>query len=60
MRSGCSRTMADVEAANLTNHTNPRYYYYLIPPTVQCLGLVGRYRHSTTPLLPALGITVEF
>ena len=49
-----------LEAANLLNHTNWRYYYYLIPPTVQYLGLVGRYRNSTMPFLPAAGIAFEF
>jgi hypothetical protein len=49
-----------VEAANLLNHTNWRYYYYLVPPTVQYLGLVGRYRDKTMPFLPAAGITLEF
>jgi hypothetical protein len=49
-----------VEAANLLNHTNWRYYYYLVPPTVQYVGLVGRYRDKTMPFLPAAGITLEF
>ena len=49
-----------LEAANLLNHTNWRYYYYLIPPTVRYVGLVGRYRNKTMPFLPAAGITLEF
>ena len=49
-----------VEAANLLNHTNWRYYYYLVPPNVQYLSLVGRYRDKTMPFLPAAGITFEF
>jgi len=47
------------EVANLLDHTNWRYYYYVLPPQVY-QGIIARYRGSTMPILPAAGFTLEF
>jgi hypothetical protein len=57
---GRRRLTLYVEAANITNHDNWRYFDYLIPPTVQYLSLIGRFRENTMPLLPAVGMSLEF
>jgi hypothetical protein len=47
------------EIANLLDHTNWRYYFYVLPPSVY-QSMVGWYRGPSMPILPAAGFTVEF
>jgi hypothetical protein len=47
------------EIANLTDRTNWRYYYYVVPPFVYS-STVGWYRGTSMPILPTAGFTLEF
>jgi TonB dependent receptor len=49
-----------VEVAHQLDRSSWRYYDYLIPPTVQYVSLVGRFRATSIPFLPAAGVTFEF
>ncbi len=57
---GRRRLTLYIEAANITDHSNWRYYGYLIPPTAQYASVIGRFRANTMPFLPAVGMTLEF